>query len=339
MRMTTMRVLGHMPEPEREHLIRPLLDYLASGDHQADGQWQDWRIARITGGQNNLLHRASGPLGDLVIKFTMRDWRDRAGREYNALSALHQAGLAIAPKPVLLDRHRYAQPVVVQTWLEGEVSAVPPTTEAEWRRLLQHFAAIYTVTPKTTGVKLQVAVLNADSVASCKRIVRRELARIPRKARPAPLCALVHRFEKCRFPDCSDAPASLCRADNNILNVIRRPGLWASVDWEYSGWGSPAFEMANLITHPAYVDVPSSQWDRAIETYCEMVKDSSTAAHIRTYWKMLLIWWVARFARYLYEVPRGLDKRLVTRPSDWQADVQAKYEHYLDWAETLYRGK
>jgi hypothetical protein len=331
-----MRVLGHMPEPEREHLIRPLLDHLASGDHQTHEQWQGWHIARITGGQNNLLYRASGPVGDLAVKFTMRDWRDRAGREYNALSALHQTGLSVAPQPILLDRYRYAQPVVVQTWLEGAVSAAPPTTEAEWQSLLRHFATIYTVTPKATGAKLPEAVLNADSVAECKEIVRRELARIPREGQPASLRALVRRFERCRFTDCFDAPVSLCRADNNILNVIRRPERWASVDWEYSGWGSPAFEMANLITHPAYIDVPSSQWHRAIDTYCGMVKDDAMAACIRTHWKMLLVWWVARFARYLYEVPRGLDKRLVARPPDWLADVQTKYEHYVDWAETVY---
>lgn len=328
-----------MPEPEREHLIRPLLDHLAGGDHQTDGQWQGWRFARVGGGQNNLLYQAGGPLGDLAIKFTMRDWRDRAGREHTALSALHQAGLSVAPQPILLDRHRYAQPVVVQTWLEGEVSAVPPPTEVQWRSLLQHFATIYTVTPETTGVKLREAVLNANSVAGCQEIVRRELARIPGEARPASLCALVRRFERCRFADCSGAPVSLCRADNNILNVIRRPERWASVDWEYSGWGSPAFEMANLITHPAYIDVPSSQWHWVIDTYCGMVEDGAMAACIRTFWKMLLVWWVARLARYLYEVPRGLDKRLVARPPDWLADVQAKYEHYLDWAGTLYGEK
>ena len=328
-----------MPEPERGYLIRPFLDYLAGGDHQADGQWRGWRFARVGGGQNNLLYRASGPRGDLAVKFTMRDWRDRAGREYDALLALHRAGLSVAPQPVLLDRHRYAQPVVVQTWIEGEVSAVPPTTEAQWRSLLQHFATIHAITPKTTSVELQEAVLNANSVAECKEIVRREMARIPREARPASLRALVRRFEKCRFPDCSDVPVSLCRLDNNLLNVIRRPERWASVDWEYSGWGNPAFEMANLITHPAYMEVPPSQWDWVIDTYGEMVKDGAMAACIRTYWQMLLVWWVARIARYLYEVPRGLDERLVARPTDWQADVQAKYERYLDRAETLYGEK
>jgi hypothetical protein len=36
----------------------------------------------------------------------------------------------------------------------------------------------------------------------------------------------------------------LYRCDNNLRNFVRRPGCWASVDWEYGGWGDPAFDAA-----------------------------------------------------------------------------------------------
>jgi thiamine kinase-like enzyme len=108
------------------------------------------------------------------------------------------------------------------------------------------------------------------------------------------------------------------------------------VDWENSGWGDPAFEIANLITHPAYIKVPLSRWDWVIDAYCELARDDDIATRIRTHWKILLIWWVARTARYLYEIPRGLDKRLVSRPAGWQTDMRAKYKHYVSWAETMY---
>jgi hypothetical protein len=42
-----------------------------------------------------------------------------------------------------------------------------------------------------------------------------------------------------------------------------------------------------------------------------------------------MAWWVARIARYLYEIPRGLDARLVSRPPGWQEEMQAKYARYL----------
>jgi hypothetical protein len=98
--------------------LLPLVDYLAAGGAQA-GEWRGWRITRVAGAGNNLLYRATGDRHDLAIKFTIRDDRDRAGREYHALLALEQVGLAIAPAPLWLERERYAQPVVVQTWLAG----------------------------------------------------------------------------------------------------------------------------------------------------------------------------------------------------------------------------
>lgn len=50
--------------------------------------WQDWRIRRIGGGMNGRLFRASGPAGDVAVKFAVRDERDRAGREWAALTML-----------------------------------------------------------------------------------------------------------------------------------------------------------------------------------------------------------------------------------------------------------
>ncbi|HEV2126494.1 MAG TPA: hypothetical protein VGW38_27365, partial [Chloroflexota bacterium] len=53
---------------------------------------------------------------------------------------------------------------------------------------------------------------------------------------------------------------------------------------------------------------------------------------VRTYHCLLLVFWVARFARALYEVPRGLDRRLATRPAAWHAETTAKYDYYLQRA-------
>jgi aminoglycoside phosphotransferase (APT) family kinase protein len=313
-----------------------LLDHLASGKHRQGEPWRDAQVTRIEGGWSNLLYRVTGPLGDLAVKFTVRDKRDRAGREYDALLALHQAGLSIAPEPVLLDRKRYAQPVVVQTWLEGEASGRLPSTDAEWEKLLEHLATVHTVTPERTPVGLRRGVVDARSVREGRRIVRQQMARLPKNAQPASLRGLVRRFEATDFPGWSRAGVALCRVDNNILNVIRRPGAWASVDWENAGWGDPAFEMAQLMTHPAYIEVPCARWEWVVETYRGMMGDEAMARRTQVYTRMLAVWWVARVARYLYEVPRGLDQRLVDRPEGWETDMKAKYAHYLDLAEGLY---
>ncbi len=116
-----------------EHTLRSLLDHLTSEWHEQGEQWSGGRITRIDGGWSNLLYRVTGPAGDWAVKFTVRDKRDRAGREYQALLALRQAGLSVAPEPLFLARRRYPQPVVVQTWLEGEASRRLPQGDAEER--------------------------------------------------------------------------------------------------------------------------------------------------------------------------------------------------------------
>jgi aminoglycoside phosphotransferase (APT) family kinase protein len=320
---------------EREEHLRLLLEYLAGRDSHDDEEWQGWQIKLVAGGRNNLLYRSVGPLGDLAIKFTIRDGRDRAGREYRSLSALQQAGLTVAPEPILLDRTSYVQPVVVQTWLEGEVKSTPPTTKAEWQSLLQHLSTVHTVSPDRISWQLPWATINANNAQEGRQIVRQQLARIPREAQPRSLQAVVRRFEAAQFPEWPMAPVTLCRLDNNISNYIRRPGQWASVDWEYSGWGDPAFDVANTITHVAYIQVPRSRWAWIIDAYCDLGGDATTSTRLQVYCRVMAMWWVARLARYLYEIPRGMDERLATWPEDWQTDMEEKYERYLSLAGSM----
>lgn len=317
---------------EPEKFLYPLLNYITQNNHPSNSEWQTWRITQVTGGANNLLYRATGPGGDFAVKFTIRDQRDRAGREYGALLALHQAQLSLAPKPILLDQERYVQPVIVQSWLEGEVMTMPPNSEAEWQSLIAYYATIHTLKQGSVPVKLLLAVLSARSVKTAREIVEQQVAHLPKEAQPASLQRLLRQFQRTQFPDWPEPSLTLCRVDPNPLNFIRRPGLWGSVDWENSGWGDPAFEIADLMTHPAYLDVPASQRELVVDLYCQLAGDPTATQRIYTYYRIMLVWWVARLARYLYEVPRGLDERLVQRPANWLEGMQTKYEYYLSLA-------
>lgn len=108
------------------------------------------------------------------------------------------------------------------------------------------------------------------------------------------------------------------------------------MDWEYSGWGDPAFDVANLMTHVAFKDVPPARWNWFVDRCCGLMADATAAVRIRAYHEIMLVWWCARLARYLYEFPRGLDERLAAWPAGWQVDIEAKYEHYLGLAEAVY---
>jgi len=334
--------IEQLSERERERLLRPLLDYLARGKHGTSHEWEGWQIAFIGGGWCNLLYRATGTGrlagSDLAVKFTMRDGRDRAGREHGALRALDETGLDLAPRTVLLDRDSYSQPVVVQTWLQGETSEDPPLADEEWQGLLDHLAMVHSVTPERIGVRLPRAVLDANSVAEARGTVRWQMSRIPHEARPASLQKLLRRFEAAEYPAWREPRVALCRVDNNVRNYVRRPGTWASVDWEYSGWGDPAFDVAQWATHASYTDVSLSCWAWVLDAYCRRfakqagIDDPTLALRIKVYVQVMSVWWVARVARYLYEIPAGLDRRLVPWPEDWEANMHGKYEHYLGLA-------
>jgi aminoglycoside phosphotransferase (APT) family kinase protein len=320
------------PVTDASALFLPLLEHLAGAAALADGEWRGWRVTRVAGAGNNLLYRATSATHDLAIKFTIRDRRDRAGREYAALLALRQAGRAIAPEPLWLDRDSYPQPVVVQSWLEGAVLAAPPAGAGEWQCLLEHYRAIHTLTQADISIVLPPAVMNMSSAADGLDEIRQQLAYIPAPEQPAELHELIRDAEAARWPDWPAPQLALCRVDPNTLNFVRRPRAWASVDWENAGWGDPAFEVADLITHPAYIGVASDRWEWLIDAYCARSEDSGAAIRMRVYQRLMLVWWVARLARTLYEVPRGGDRRLATRPPGWLEDMRAKYQHHLGLA-------
>ena len=105
------------------------------------------------------------------------------------------------------------------------------------------------------------------------------------------------------------------------------------MDWEYSGWGDPAFELSELTVHPAYEGVSNARWDQFIAAYDQRRDDPTLALRVQTYTTIMLVWWVVRWARYLHEVPLGLDTRLVARPAGWLAGVERQYHRYLAQAK------
>lgn len=313
--------------------LEPLLDHLAGGTFSRTHYFRDWRVAPISGGANNLIYRAMSTSADIAVKFTLRDEKGRAEREFVALTALQELGLHLAPAPIWLEPDRYPHPVVVQTWLEGEVMTIPPRTDAAWERLLQLYAAVHRVTPQTTELPIQTGVFAATSQAEARELVFEQADLIPKRARPAELEALLKSLESVSTSD-AKAERVLCHIDANVSNFIDCAGELYAVDWEGSGWSDPAFELANLMTHPAYLDVPRSRWKWVVSTYAHLSRDA-IPERVAAYHPYLLAFWVARFARTLYEVPRGLDQRLVKRPDHWRADVRKKYQHYLALAQSL----
>lgn len=143
-----------------------------------------WQVRRVSGGSNNLVYYARNGDVQLAVKFYIDDERDRVGREYAALTLLRERDIPLAPCPKLLERYRYRQPVVVQTWFPGEVSAVPPDDDDAWTRLLEHYVQLATVRPDYTCYRLPSAFLNACSLDEGKLLIHQQLQHVPSFAYP-----------------------------------------------------------------------------------------------------------------------------------------------------------
>jgi aminoglycoside phosphotransferase (APT) family kinase protein len=218
------------------------------------------------------------------------------------------------------------------TWLEGTVADAPPTTDDDWRRLVEHLAAIHQITPQTTRIDLSESVLSMRNPEDGIARIRVEVDAIPLADQPAALRALMDRFEAHAFPIWPPPPTALRRGDPNIRNIVQRPGPWASVDWEYSGWSDPALEVADLIAHAAYLNVPAERWEWVTRQYAELVTDPGIDSRIRVYTALMYGFWVGRLGKMLYQVPRGLDDRLAPWPDGWLDHVQRTYERYVELA-------
>ena len=89
------------------------------------------------------------------------------------------------------------------------------------------------------------------------------------------------------------------------------------------------------MTHAAYLDVPRPRWEWVAKRYCALVNDETASMRIQSYYTIMVVWWVVRMARYLYEMPRGLDARLVEWSGEWLAEMQVKYGRYVQLANQL----
>ena len=313
-----------MSLPNLPSSFQTLLKYLDTNHPTGQESWNAFTIESIGGGANNLVYRVKDGEDDFAVKFTIKDGRNRARREFVALHKIQESGLEIAPRAIWLNEKNYSQPVVVQTWVPGQQFASPPENKSDWQKFIAHFCSIHSIKQKESSNQISAAVFNFRNGQHGKAYILTEAEKLPNNARPTNLNNLLKWFEAWEPPTFPNVRPALCRVDPNWRNFIMYENKCVSVDWENSGWGDPAFEIADLMSHPAYESVPSTDWDFVIQTYANLSNDPDCIIRIMTYYLEMQLWWVIRWARYLYEIPRGLDERLVKRPANWKLETEKK---------------
>lgn len=326
--------------------ISALVDFIEAARPVEPQQWGGWLVRPVSGGRNNLLFRVTQGAGkpgqrDLAVKLTRRDARDRAGREYHGLALLAAHAPGLAPQPCLLERDRWPQPVVVQTWMDGSPVAQlhgPP----DWLHLAEYYAAVHRLRPETVDPALAAQVRPSALTFFTARegvdYVLAELDRLPAEGRPPGLDALATRLAETPFPQWPAPARVFGRCDPNIANFlwVKTDHAMASVDWENSGWLDPAFELGDLMTHPCYRVAASGEWQHYLSCCAALHPDDPhLVTRIRAFRAILLVRWAGIFARYWYErdYPQVGQNRLVALPEDWLQSLPGEYAYYQAAAE------
>lgn len=316
--------------------LPPLLEYLMKTPPDEPHFWQEWFIERVFGGQNNLLYHAWPAGADVAVKITRVDERNRAVREFNTLLALHQADLKIAPLPLaLVSENNRDRQIVVQTWLDGDVRPEPPQTDEEWEHFLEHILLTHAVLPEATAVSLPAATLYATHPDQILDYVKSYIYK-HQLQNQEPLAELVAKLETKKYPRWPVVQKTLIHCDSNPRNFVRRPSGWLSVDWENSGWGDPALEIADVMAHAGMMPVPLARWQAFVAAYGARCSDSTVVSRIWAYYPLIVTLWVAIFSKGMYDLAHDVPHdRLAPRPSDWAKTLPVKYNHYLNLAYSV----
>jgi len=334
--------------------------------HMADGTAV--RIERGSQGLGNTLYRIRVNGDVYACKLFVVDERRRAQREWAALCSLGAAGLKLAPEPVAFAPDGpLPQPAIVYRWVNGEMLTESPLTPADLQALIAALGQVHRVPAAPQCERLVAWHQPADYVtylAEIRKAVEQMQgwAASPAARQPdlpgwvADLPAVVAlTAEALRQAEAVVAEAStpgkyptpaLVRVDGNPDNVLRTGmGSLIFLNWECSGWGDPAYDLAELRWHPRSQQVPQERWEEALATYDPLPGDETFAERLAVYSRLLPLWWIGRSVLHLLEGAKQVAgrPRPVPIPARLYRSVRGQLDNYLatigliEWPEPAER--
>lgn len=322
--------------------------YAAGADDRAEG---DVTVQRVTGGANNALYRVEADGACYACKLCVADERHRAAQEYGALRLLRAAGLDIAPEPLWLDESCTVLPfpAVIYRWLPG-TPLNPPLGAGQLAALLDSFQRVHALRPGDLDSSLRdswfhwfdfgqylaelegflkeygpwLATADQDGQDLCDRL-----------ARLVDGCAEVVTASDVN-PGREHMALGLCRVDPNLANAV-----WGEddrlrwVDWEYSGWGDPALDLADLRWHAALAGLSVAQHRWLRDNYRRPAADEDFDRRLAVWDHILATRWPFLVLRWWWSQHHGPDRVRLTRPTIDPADLRARLVRFIERAEGL----
>jgi thiamine kinase-like enzyme len=105
------------------------------------------------------------------------------------------------------------------------------------------------------------------------------------------------------------------------------------VDWEYSGWGDPALDLAELRWHTAYVGLSGAQHTWLRNNYRRPEGDAGFEERLAVWDLLLMTRWPFLVLRMLWSAYNGPDRLRLTQPDLDTAELRARLIRFIERAE------
>ncbi|WP_051102658.1 aminoglycoside phosphotransferase family protein [Parafrankia elaeagni] len=223
----------------------------------------------LAGGRNNHVFAWRDPQGDEVcVKAYRFDDRQRAEREWRALSLLARHGVPNVPRPLWREQHE-DRPVVAMTMLPG-VSvpdlAEPAAREAALVGLAVTLCPIHDVPWETGFARLPRVDSAAHYVARLTEVWPGQLGARPDDPLTRDLRRLLGVWRDSGDAEMLARPVAriFSRGDGNLVNWLWDSEVSRCVDFEFCGWSDLAFDAADLVEHISAREFDDRVWSAVV---------------------------------------------------------------------------
>ena len=339
---------------ERESMRRaPAWLKVVAAAHSAQARTraeQGVAVHRITGGANNALFRVEVDDEHFACKLCVDDERQRAKRDFGALRILEAAGLDIAPRPLWLDESCtvVSYPTVAYRWTSGSPLG-PELTSQQLTALIESLQRIHGIRPgDLAGYELadawfhwfgfepyldELHGLLAEHGPWLIDAERRGRELYARLGRLVEACAQVVASSDAD-PRREQVPRRLCRVDPGLANALWcDDGRLRWVDWEYSGWGDPALELADLRWHVSLEALSSAEHAWLRESYRQPPGDPGFEGRLAVWDRLISTRWAFLILRWLWSAHEGPDRERLTQPTGDVVALRARLLRFIERAE------
>ncbi len=318
-------------------------------------------ISRANPSLNDAVYRVNTPQGLFGCKIYLADERRRIYREWSTLRILDQHSLPLAPLPIEIDDSLTVvpSPVIVMSWVQGRAFNHQRLTPPMLHELIFALQKVHSIGPRHTTFDLPSAWAQPVSFLSLSQTLTARLQNYlawQQEASAGPLRVSAQGLLDLRLrrqletvvAAAASLAAHAAQLPQTLAPVLIRGEtvladvFWTDenqiclVDWDGSGWGDPAYDLAALRWHPQNQVLGARLWDVMRALYVPPPLDDAFSQRLRA-WEMLLPCdWCLRSLQSLLDAAQPLRNPGVTpTPESLARNIRLRFDRYLSAAEAM----